>query len=148
MTTNENSDAKLYPQTAQSGRSAHVPSEEREVEPSDEVEDNATLKSRTDGTLASLGVRLAQCSFDELRVIDVFLRRLEGGRNEYGPLDLRKPRNWRVEKAQERFDAEFYDACEVLVEHDLEVALIEQRYAEAETGQVIRVHEFDLGGES
>ena len=68
--------------------------------------------------LDSLKQRLLSCSVDEIRVVDVFLKRLEMGRKEYGPLDLSKPRDWRLEKAQERFDGEFYEACDVLVKED------------------------------
>jgi hypothetical protein len=68
--------------------------------------------------LDSLKQRLLDCSPDELRVLDVLLKRLELGRERYGFLDLSKPRNWKLERAEELVDAAIYDACDVIAKDD------------------------------
>lgn len=68
--------------------------------------------------LDSLKQRLLLCSPDELRVIDVLLKRLELGRERYGLLDLSKPRDWKREKAEEDLDSAIYDAADVLTRED------------------------------
>jgi hypothetical protein len=68
--------------------------------------------------LDSLKHRLLECSPDELRVIDVLLKRLELGRERYGFLDLSKPRNWKREKAEEDLDSAIYEAADVLSQED------------------------------
>lgn len=80
---------------------------------------------QTDALRRSLIARLGNASHDELRVIDVQLVRLERGREDYGELDLSKPRDWQREWAEELIDAEFYTACAILVERDRRVAEIE-----------------------
>ena len=62
--------------------------------------------------------RLPLCSLDEARVLDVQLSRIELGRDQYGPLDVSKPRDWAKEAAEERVDAAFYDACLLIAERD------------------------------
>ncbi len=62
-----------------------------------------------------LGARLARCSYDELRVIDKLLGRLELGRDRYGHLDLsRDRRDFKREEAEEHLDAAVYRACDAL----------------------------------
>lgn len=62
-----------------------------------------------------LGTRLELCSYDELRVVDVILGRLELGRQRYGYLNLsRDRRNFKRERAEEYVDAAIYDACDEL----------------------------------
>lgn len=64
---------------------------------------------------SELSSRLHLCSYDELRVLDVILARLELGRERYGYLDLRRDqRDFKREKAEEYVDAAIYDACDVL----------------------------------
>ncbi len=79
------------------------------------------------GLARNLTARLHACSHDELRVIDVILTRLEGGREQYGELDLSKPRDWRRERAEEIIDAAFYEACEVLCARDVKLRAIAER---------------------
>lgn len=70
---------------------------------------DATDKSRIDALARVIGVRLALCSEDELRVIDDLLGRLEKGRDDYGPLDLsRDDRDWNREEFEEQLDAALY----------------------------------------
>jgi hypothetical protein len=68
--------------------------------------------------LDSLKQRLLLCSPDELRVLDVLLKRLELGRERYGLLDLSKPRNWKREKAEEDLDSAIYEAADILSKED------------------------------
>jgi hypothetical protein len=68
--------------------------------------------------LDSLKQRLLVCSPDELRVLDVLLKRLELGRERYGLLDLSKPRNWKKEKAEEDLDSAIYEAADILSKED------------------------------
>ncbi len=72
----------------------------------------------------NISARTHQCSLDELRVLDVVLTRLELGRDQYGPLDLSQPRDWKLERAEEIVDAEFYRACDLLCARDLKLAAI------------------------
>ncbi len=65
-----------------------------------------------------LARRLHLASHDELRVIDRLLVRLELGRDRYGELDLRKPRDWRRELGDELLDALVYDTAETLRNED------------------------------
>jgi hypothetical protein len=59
-----------------------------------------------------LAVELDLASYDELRVIAVFVRRLAYGRNLYGYLDLhRDRRDFKRERAEEYVDLAVYDAC-------------------------------------
>ena len=62
--------------------------------------------------------RLELCSYDELRVVDVILARLELGRQRYGALDLSQPRDWAKERAEELLDAHVYAACELISKQD------------------------------
>jgi hypothetical protein len=62
--------------------------------------------------------RLMFCNLDELRVLDMQLTRLELGRDQYGPLDLAKHRDWPKEEAEEHIDAAFYRSCAILVDRD------------------------------
>lgn len=74
----------------------------------------------------NISARLHQCSFDELRVVDVILTRLEFGREQYGYLDLSRPRDWKRERAEEIVDAAFYEACDRLCARDVELRAIEE----------------------
>lgn len=49
-------------------------------------------------------------SYDELRVIDRLIARVELGADRYGPLDLSKPRDWDRELAEEAEDIVVYRA--------------------------------------
>lgn len=68
--------------------------------------------------VCSVARRLAIASPDEVRVVDRILTRLEFGREEYGPLDLTKPREWRRELREELLDALVYDAGEEIALED------------------------------
>lgn len=61
----------------------------------------------------SIARRLALCSRDELRVVDVILERImKVGRESYAPLDLaRDERDWDKEAAEELADTLFYLAA-------------------------------------
>ncbi len=62
---------------------------------------------------------LPQLNDDELRVLEVLgLRMLKLGRPEYGPLDLRKPRDWKTMRAEESADRLFYDACDEIATNE------------------------------
>ena len=65
-----------------------------------------------------MGRRQALCNLDELRVLDLQLTRLELGREQYGHLDLARPRDWAKEEAEEHVDAAFYRACAILAARD------------------------------
>ncbi len=60
-------------------------------------------------------------------MLDAVLIRLELGRGLYGPLDLAKPRDWQLERAEELVDAEVYRACGVIVDHDARLRSIDER---------------------
>lgn len=75
--------------------------------------------------LRSVIARLGCASPDELRVVDVILIRLELGRDRYGLLDLSKPRDWEVERAEELVDAAVYAACGVISDRDQRAAAID-----------------------
>ncbi|HEY6038671.1 MAG TPA: hypothetical protein VIV58_30520 [Kofleriaceae bacterium] len=76
---------------------------------------------RCDGLRDDLEARLELCSFDELRVMDKILGRLELGRARYGYLDLaRDTRNYRREEAEEHLDGAVYRACDELDRADKE----------------------------
>ena len=62
--------------------------------------------------------RLHLCSHDELRVLQRVLQRLELGRERYGLLDLRKPRDWGKERGEELLDALLYDVMGDLAAED------------------------------
>lgn len=70
--------------------------------------------------------RLWLRNYDERRVIDRVMQRLEGGAEDYGPLDLSAPRNWRKERCEERLDALVYDVCEELAAEDRERAELQE----------------------
>lgn len=53
--------------------------------------------------------RLELANLDETRVVCRVLQRLELGRQRYGELDLRKPRDWHKERGEELIDAVLYD---------------------------------------
>lgn len=91
------------------------------------IEEDRKRARRADGVAAEIraaalrrdmGRRFALCNLDELRVIDVQLTRLELGREQYGPLDLSRYRDWHKELAEEHVDAAFYRACAILVERE------------------------------
>jgi len=82
--------------------------------------------------------RLALCCFDELRVLDIELGRLEKGRHDYGHLDLSMARDWDREEAEELLDARLYRAMGKLVQRDEAVQAIERENTTV----------FDVGGES
>ena len=65
-----------------------------------------------------MGRRHELCNLDELRVLDLQLTRLELGREQYGHLDLARPRDWAKEESEEQVDAAFYRACAILVARD------------------------------
>lgn len=71
-----------------------------------------------DALEASIRARLGACAHDELRVVDAILLRLELGRDQYGPLDLNKPRDWAREEAEEHIDAVVYRACALISRQD------------------------------
>lgn len=79
---------------------------------------NPEERTPRDALARVIGSRLALCSIDDLRVLDVVLGRLELGRQRYGFLDLSKARDWEREEAEEHLDAAVYRACGKLVEHD------------------------------
>jgi len=92
----------------------------------DRANSNPELDSdRCDALRRSIGARLLASSWDELRVVDTLLGRLELGRDRYGFLDLAKSRDWEREEAEEHLDAAVYRACRKLVEHDERVAAID-----------------------
>ena len=73
-----------------------------------------------------LAARLELCSFDELRVIDKLLGRLELGRSRYGYLDLsRDRRDFKREEAEEHLDAAVYRACDELDAEDREIERVD-----------------------
>jgi hypothetical protein len=80
---------------------------------------------RRDALERDIGRRMALCGFDELRVLDVLLGRLELGRHRYGELDLSKTRDYEREEAEELLDMRVYQACQVIVERDRRTAEIE-----------------------
>jgi len=63
-------------------------------------------------------LRLGRASHDELRVLERVLRRLELGRERYGALNLSKPRDWRIELADELLDAVVYDTMDTIRAED------------------------------
>lgn len=70
---------------------------------------------------AELGAEQDQCSYDELRVIRVFVRRVALGRERHGYMDLeRDRRDHKLERAEEYIDAAVYDACDYLDRADRE----------------------------
>lgn len=76
---------------------------------------------RCDGLRDDLEARLELCSWDELRVLDVLLNRLELGRARYGYLDTaRDKRDWKRERAEEGRDWLIYDALDELDRADKE----------------------------
>jgi hypothetical protein len=79
---------------------------------------DATDAARVEALVRTLAVRLRLCSEDELRVLDILLRRLELGRERYGYLDLSKPRDWKLEGAEEILDFAIYEACDIQVKRD------------------------------
>lgn len=79
----------------------------------------ASAEPRRDALERSLCTRLVQCSYDELRVLNGILRRLELGRARYGFLDLRKDRrDFRRERNEEIADWVVYDACAEISDRD------------------------------
>lgn len=82
---------------------------------------------RSDALARDIGRRMALCSLDELRVLDVTLGRLELGRHRYGHLDLSKARDWQCDEAEELLDMQVYRACQTIVERDRRAADIESR---------------------
>lgn len=74
----------------------------------------------------SITSRLGLASYDELRVVDAILLRLELGRERYGALNLRADsRDWRREGDEELVDLAVYRACERISERDRQVDEIE-----------------------
>jgi hypothetical protein len=92
----------------------------------DRANSNPELDSvRCEALRRNLASRLLLCCWDELRVIDIDLGRLEKGRHEHGYLDLSIPRDWKREEAEERVDARIYRMFDDIVETDAQVAKIE-----------------------
>jgi RNA:NAD 2'-phosphotransferase (TPT1/KptA family) len=61
------------------------------------------------------------CSYDELRILRVFAKRIGVGRDRYGYFDLaRDRRNFSRERAEEAIDWLIYDACDELGRADKE----------------------------
>lgn len=55
------------------------------------------------------------CSYDELRILRVFAKRIGVGRDRYGYFDLsRDRRDFARERAEEAIDWLIYDACDEL----------------------------------
>jgi len=79
--------------------------------------------------------RLALASFDERRVVERILARLELGRQRYGELDISKPREWRRELSEELLDAVIYDTIEAIRAEDAARAE-EQTRAAAELAEL------------
>lgn len=70
------------------------------------------LRIRIEGMLSDM-------SLDELRVLHEICTRVHGARDTYGPLVLDSDhRDWRRERANELFDAMFYECAGSLAEKD------------------------------
>lgn len=64
---------------------------------------------------------------DEIDVLEVMQSRLERGHAEYGALDVRDGRDWRIQRAEELVDAEMYGAFEIVRARRERVEAIEAR---------------------
>lgn len=87
---------------------------------------NTELDIRGGAMRRDMARRLCMFGFDELRVVDSVMVRLELGRERYGNLDVSKPREWRRELREELLDALIYDLAEELARKDAERAQLHE----------------------
>ncbi len=60
-------------------------------------------------------IRYSELSDDEQEILSEFMRRIEMGSEQYGPLDIDSdPRDFNEEEAQEQYDRVFYRLAEVI----------------------------------
>ncbi len=92
--------------------------------------------TRRDALARSIAARLLGCNHDELRVLDLLLGRLELGRDRYGFLDLSKPREWKIEEAEELLDARIYQACDLIQRRDAQLERLRCEVADEIAGRI------------
>lgn len=85
------------------------------------------MSSHVDALRRSLVNRLGLCNEDELRVLDELLGRLELGREQYGPLDLSRARDWERDEDEEWLDARVYRSIQRVLERRRRSQAIEAR---------------------
>lgn len=83
-----------------------------------------------------LARRQQLASHDELRVLDRVLQRLELGRERYGLLDLRVPRDWDRERGEELLDAVIYDVMGDLAAEDRDREQLREAARDEMVGEV------------